>query len=240
MTAKIHPSWATVLDSEFSADYFRDIRQFLQTEIEQKKSIYPYPKHILSAFDFCPFDAVKVVILGQDPYHSHEILDGKISPHAHGLSFSIPSENKKVPPSLQNIYKELRDDLGAENFSIPTHGNLSHWAHQGVLLLNASLTVEAHTPNSHASIGWHRFTDAVIQKISAEKTGVVFLLWGNFARSKKALIDTEKHLVLEAPHPSPFSAHSGFFGCRHFSSTNEYLVQNGQKPIKWGVRVASL
>ena len=217
----IDPSWETVLNEEFQKPYFSDIKKVLVQAIVDKKTIYPEPQNIFQAFNLCPFDKVKVIILGQDPYHGPQ--------QAHGLSFSV-LPGTKVPPSLQNIYKELHTDLGVE---IPQNGYLEPWAKQGVLLLNASLTVEAHRPNSHSKIGWHNFTDSVIQHLSEEKTGLIFLLWGNFARAKKDLIDPTKHIILEAPHPSPFSAHSGFFGCQHFSKTNQQLEKQEQTPIKW-------
>lgn len=209
------------MDHDFSAPYFADLKSFLVSEIQAGKTIYPPAPNIFAAFDYCPFDSVKVVILGQDPYHGPD--------QAHGLSFSV-NPGVRIPPSLKNIYQELETDL-----QIPPaqHGCLTAWADQGVLLLNATLTVEARSPGSHQGHGWEIFTDQVITQLSSKRSGLVFLLWGNFARSKKALIDSQKHSVLEAPHPSPFSAHSGFFGCRHFSKANQYLNKQGQTPINW-------
>lgn len=218
----IHPSWLTPLQDEFQSPYFEDLKKFIQQEKSQH-TIYPPGSKIFAAFDHTPFNDVKVVILGQDPYHGPG--------QANGLSFSV-SEGIKLPPSLKNIFKEIHQDLG---FPIPTSGDLSHWADQGVLMLNAVLTVRHKEAGSHQKRGWENFTDAVIKKISDEREGIVFMLWGNFARSKKTLIDSSKHYMLEAPHPSPFSAHTGFFGCSHFSKTNELLLQNGQKPIDWKI-----
>ncbi|MFA6548127.1 MAG: uracil-DNA glycosylase [Candidatus Magasanikbacteria bacterium] len=217
----IEPEWATILANYFSSERFQKLADFVREEYV-KKSIYPKPQDIFKAFWLTPFSNVQVVILGQDPYHGTD--------QAHGLSFSVP-ETVKVPPSLQNIYKEIASDLGIKK-DFKT-GNLVSWAKQGVLLLNAILTVVANTPASHREKGWEEFTDTVIKTISDKRENVVFMLWGNFARSKKALIDTSKHLVLEAPHPSPFSAHSGFMGCKHFSKCNEYLQKHGKKEIKW-------
>lgn len=230
---KLEPGWKELLEDEFEARYFRMLKQTLVKEINGGEKIFPLPQYIFEAFNQCPLSKTKVVILGQDPYHSlSPTRDGGQIPHAHGMSFSIPRESTKIPPSLKNIYKEIHQDLG---HPIPDHGNLTAWAHQGVLLLNASLTVRAHQANSHADLGWHTFTDHVIEKLSKEKEHLVFLLWGNFARTKKVFISTEKHLVLEAPHPSPFSAHSGFFGCGHFSKTNKYLEENQLEAINWNV-----
>ena len=220
MEVKIEPSWKAALKDEFEKPYFADLSQKVK-EAYLSKAIYPAPKNVFNAFTLCPFDQVKVVILGQDPYHGPG--------QAHGLSFSV-QDDVKIPPSLQNIYKEIKADIGT---SVPESGNLERWAKQGVLLLNATLTVEQSKPGSHQGLGWEQFTDSVIKTISDQKEHVVFLLWGNFARSKAALIDTTKHLVLEAPHPSPFSAHSGFFGCKHFSKTNEYLEKQKLSPIDW-------
>ncbi len=223
---KIESSWKKSLEAEFQKPYFAELRQFLHTEIFNGKTILPPPSQIFSAFDRCPFDKVKVVIIGQDPYHGLN--------QAHGLCFSV-NKNVRIPPSLQNIYKELQDDLGQENFQIPEHGNLESWADRGVLLLNATLTVQKSRPTSHSNKGWETFTDAVISTISDQKENVVFLLWGNFAKSKRALIDTSKHYILTAAHPSPFSAHSGFFGCQHFSQANEFLKEKGIGEIDWSV-----
>lgn len=222
MDVKIEASWKEVLKNEFTKPYFQQIVTFLKTERAAGKTIYPPGNLIFNAFDQTPFDKVRVVILGQDPYHG--------AGQAHGLSFSVPS-NVAPPPSLINIFKEIQADIGT---TMPARfGNLTHWAQQGVLLLNAALTVRANEPASHAKIGWMEFTDAVIQKISDEKQGVVFLLWGRFAQDKQVLIDATKHHVLKAAHPSPFSADKGFFGCKHFSTTNHYLVKQGLPPIDW-------
>ncbi|KKU76683.1 MAG: Uracil-DNA glycosylase 2 [Parcubacteria group bacterium GW2011_GWA2_47_64] len=217
---KIEPSWKEALKDEFEKPYFKDLTEFVRGEYLAKK-VFPPPKFIFNAFELTPFDAVKVVILGQDPYHG----DGQ----AHGLCFSVP-ENIAMPPSLQNIYKEIMSDIEGV---MPQSGNLEHWAKQGVLLLNATLTVQAHTPASHQGKGWEVFTDAAIRTLSEKKEHLVFLLWGTYARKKNELIDFEKHLALEAAHPSPFSAHNGFFGCKHFSQTNAYLRAHGKEEIKW-------
>jgi len=220
MSVKIEKSWKEALKEEFSKPYFKDITEFVRKEYLSAK-VYPPPKFVFNAFELTPFDNVEVVIIGQDPYHG----DGQ----AHGLCFSVP-EDITIPPSLKNIYKEIQDDIGGE---IPKTGNLESWAKQGVLLLNATLTVRAHLAGSHQNKGWETFTDSVIKNISDKKENIVFILWGNYARNKKSLIDTNKHLVLEASHPSPFSAYSGFFGCKHFSKTNEYLKEKGKKEVKW-------
>lgn len=220
MNIKIEASWKEALTEEFEKPYFKELTEFVRGEYLSGK-VFPPPKFIFHAFELCPFDTVKVVILGQDPYHG----DGQ----AHGLSFSVP-EGVHIPPSLQNIYKEMAGDVGG---SIPTHGNLESWAQQGVLLLNATLTVRAHTAGSHQGKGWEEFTDAVIRTLSQKKEHLVFLLWGNYAKKKRELIDSEKHLVLEAAHPSPFSAYNGFFGCKHFSKTNTYLKKHDSEPIYW-------
>lgn len=222
MDVKIHPSWKAVLEKEFRKDYFIQMAFHLKTEKNLGKTIYPPGNLIFNSFNSTPFENVKVVILGQDPYHGIG--------QAHGLSFSVPT-GIKPPPSLVNIFKEIATDLG---INMPTgYGNLSRWAQQGVLLLNAALTVRSGEPFSHAKIGWAEFTDAVIRIISEEKEFVVFLLWGKFAQEKAYLIDQGKHAILKAAHPSPFSADKGFFGCRHFSKTNELLVQHQQHPIDW-------
>ncbi len=220
MDIKIEPSWKEALVEEFEKPYFKELAGFVRGEYLSAK-VFPPPQFIFRAFELCPFDATKVVLLGQDPYHG----DGQ----AHGLCFSVP-EHATVPPSLANIYKEIVNDVGG---TVSTHGNLEHWARQGVLLLNATLTVRAHAAGSHQGKGWEAFTDAVIKKLSDEKEHLIFLLWGNYAKKKNELIDFEKHLVLEAAHPSPFSAHSGFFGCKHFSQTNNYLKKHGKEPIRW-------
>jgi uracil-DNA glycosylase len=221
MDVKIEEGWKNVLKHEFTRPYFLQIVTFLRTEKMAGKTIYPPGSLIFNAFNTTPFDKVKVVLLGQDPYHGKG--------QAHGLSFSV-QDGVPPPPSLVNIFKELHADTGVP---IPQHGNLTHWAQQGVLLLNASLTVRANEPMSHAKSGWAAFTDAVIKKISDQKEQVVFLLWGKFAQEKQVLIDETKHCILKAAHPSPFSANNGFFGCHHFSKTNEYLVSNGIDPIDW-------
>lgn len=217
----IEPEWKEALRAVFTDEKFLKLTDFVRNEYRTKK-VFPRPENIFKAFWLTPFSKVKVVILGQDPYHG--------AGQANGLCFSV-SDGVILPPSLKNIYKEIENDLKSKkNFQ---DGNLEAWARQGVLLLNAILSVVAHTPTSHRNIGWENFTDEVIKKISDERTNVVFILWGNYARSKKSLIDKTKHLILEAPHPSPFSAYTGFFGCRHFSKCNQYLVANKQKEIKW-------
>jgi uracil-DNA glycosylase len=222
MDVQIEPSWKEVLKDEFTKSYFLEIVTFIKTEKALGKTIYPPGPLIFNAFNHTPFDKVKVVILGQDPYHNPG--------QAHGLSFSVPN-GVKPPPSLVNIYKEIQTDIGV---AMPAqYGNLTFWADQGVLLLNAVLTVRANEPASHSKIGWMSFTDAVIKKLSDEKEGIVFLLWGKFAQEKQALIDETKHSILKAAHPSPFSADKGFFGCRHFSKTNELLNKQGLSPINW-------
>ena len=221
MDVKMEDSWKQILGSEFSKTYFQQIVTFLKVERAQNKMIYPPGQLIFNAFNTTPFHKVKVVIIGQDPYHGPG--------QAHGLSFSVPA-GIKPPPSLINIFKELRTDVGMH---IPSTGNLTGWANQGVLLLNAVLTVRAGEPASHAMLGWTEFTNTVIQKLSNERTGIVFLLWGKYAQEKQALIDETKHFVLKAAHPSPFSADKGFFGCRHFSKTNELLAKQGFEPINW-------
>jgi len=222
LSVEIEPSWASVLEDEFQKPYFGELVNFLKNEKQKKKTIYPKGSRIFNAFNSTPFDQVKVVILGQDPYHG--------AGQAMGLSFSVP-RGIRIPPSLRNIYNELNR---SNSFTIPSHGDLSAWADQGVFLLNAVLTVAAGEPRSHAKIGWETFTDAVIQKLSSERSGLVFLLWGNFARQKRKLIDTERHLVLESRHPSPLAGNS-FQGNNHFTDTNNYLVKNGQKPVNWQV-----
>ncbi len=219
---RIEASWKAVLEAEFEQPYFQAIAQFLRTEKEQSKVIYPPGSLIFNAFDSTPFHDVKVVILGQDPYHNPG--------EAMGLCFSVP-KGVRVPPSLVNIYKELHSDL---SLPIPNHGDLSRWTKEGVFLLNAMLTVERNKPQSHHAIGWQTFTDAVIRKLSEQREGLVFMLWGNFARKKKMLIDTQKHLVLEAAHPSPLAGNA-FSGCRHFSKANAYLEANGVQPVNWAV-----
>jgi uracil-DNA glycosylase len=221
MDVQIEPSWKEVLQTEISKSYFEEVAAFLKTEKDQGKIIYPPGSLIFNAFEKTPFTKLKVVLLGQDPYHGKG--------QAMGLSFSVP-KGVRPPPSLINIFKELHEDVGVP---VPATGDLTPWAEQGVMLLNAALTVRAGEPNSHSKIGWHQFTDAVIKKISDEKQGIVFLLWGSFAHQKQELIDQTKHHVLKAAHPSPYSADKGFFGCRHFSKTNDYLAQQKQEAIDW-------
>jgi uracil-DNA glycosylase len=223
MDVRIEEGWKKVLEATFSKPYFENIAAFLKTEKAQGKIIYPPGSLIFNAFEKTPFEKLKVLLLGQDPYHGKG--------QAMGLSFSVP-KGIRQPPSLINIFKELHDDVGV---SIPQTGDLTPWAEQGVMLLNAALTVRAGEPNSHSKIGWHQFTDAVIKKVSDEKEGIVFLLWGAFAHQKQELIDQTKHHVLKAAHPSPYSADKGFFGCKHFSKTNEYLVAQKQDPINWAL-----
>lgn len=220
MEVKIDASWKEVLDTEFEKDYFKNLANFVKDEYKNK-IIYPKAKNIFAAFDATPFKDVKVIILGQDPYHGQN--------QANGLSFSV-SEGIRTPPSLINIYKEIKSDLGKD---IPESGNLERWAHQGVLLLNATLTVEASKPGSHQNKGWETFTDAVVKTLNDKKEHLVFILWGSYAQKKGAHIDREKHLVLESPHPSPFSADRGFFGSRPFSKANAYLIMNDLEPIEW-------
>lgn len=224
MDVQMEEGWKRALQNEFREEYFRDIVQFLKNEKKSGKIIYPPGPQIFNAFNSTPFDRVKLVILGQDPYHGPG--------QAQGLCFSVPA-GIKPPPSLVNIFKEIRTDLGV---TMPDgYGNLGAWTEQGVLLINAALTVRANEPLSHAGIGWMRFTDAVIRLLSEKKEHLVFLLWGKFAQEKQVLIDGSKHLVLKAAHPSPFSADKGFFGCRHFSKANEYLAKNGIDPINWQI-----
>lgn len=219
-TIKIGEQWRKLLADEFDKTYFKSIIEFLKSELSAGKILYPKGSDIFRAFNETPINALKVVIIGQDPYHNPG--------EAMGLSFSVP-KGKKIPPSLRNIFKELYTDLGVE---IPSHGDLSHWASQGVLLLNAMLTVEHKKAGSHKKIGWQDFTDAVIKKISHSQSNVVFLLWGRFAQSKANLIDGTKHCILEAAHPSPL-ARGAFFGNKHFSKTNDYLTKHGKSPIQW-------
>jgi uracil-DNA glycosylase len=219
---KIEATWRNALAEEFNKPYFEELVQTLRQLKTEGKTIYPPGQLIFNAFELTPFDKVRVVILGQDPYHNPG--------EAMGLSFSVPS-GVAIPPSLRNIYKEINDDLG---LPIPNHGELSAWASQGVFLLNAFLTVEKNRAASHRNIGWHTFTDAVIERLSAERDGLVFMLWGNFAREKKSLINIEKHLVLEAAHPSPL-AKGAFFRCKHFSKANAYLSEKQQVEINWAI-----
>lgn len=220
MNVRIDPSWKQVLQPQFTQPYFQKLTKFVKQEYSQK-TIFPPPKHIFRAFDITPFDQVKVVILGQDPYHGPK--------QANGLCFSV-NPQVPFPPSLLNIFKELKSDV---NKPIPQTGDLTHWAKQGVLLLNATLTVVAHQAGSHQKKGWEKFTDATIQQLSQNRQNLVFMLWGRYAQDKGQVIDPDKHLVLKAPHPSPLSAHRGFFGCRHFSQANTYLSLTGQTAIDW-------
>jgi uracil-DNA glycosylase len=217
---RIEKEWLEVLRSEFDKPYFADLKAFLSEEKKHYR-VYPPGNRIFAAFDYTPFSKVKVVILGQDPYHG----DGQ----AHGLCFSVP-DGVTLPPSLVNIYKELSTDLG---IPVPRSGNLENWAKQGVLLLNATLTVRANQAGSHQRRGWENFTDEIIRQLSARHNGLVFILWGSYAQAKETLIDTSKHFILKAVHPSPLSVYRGFFGCRHFSKTNELLSQAGKKPVDW-------
>ena len=221
MTVRIHDSWKAHLAEEFDQPYFKELSEFVRREYEKAK-VYPPPKDIFRAFELCPFDQVKVVILGQDPYHGPR--------QANGLCFSV-HPGVDLPPSLLNIFKEISDDLGTP---LRCSGDLDDWARQGVLLLNATLTVRAHQAGSHQGKGWETFTDAVIRKLNEEREGIVFLLWGRYAMNKAPMIDASKHLILTAPHPSPLSAYRGFFGCKHFSQANAYLVERGKKPVVWG------
>lgn len=221
MNVKIEPSWHTELADEFEKPYFTELTAFVKKEYKDG-TVYPPPKNIFRAFDLCPFEKVKVVILGQDPYHGER--------QANGLAFAV-DERESVPPSLKNIFKEIESDV--EKPLVYTDGDLSRWAEQGVLLLNATLTVRAHAAGSHQDQGWELFTDAAIHALSNKREHLVFMLWGNYAKAKGAHIDRSKHMVLEASHPSPFSASNGFFGCKHFSKANEYLIAHGQSPIDW-------
>lgn len=220
MNVNIEPSWAACLQGEFEQAYFAELAAFVKKEYKSG-TIYPAPKNIFRAFDLCPFEKVKVIILGQDPYHGAR--------QANGLAFAV-DEREAIPPSLKNIFKEIENDIGT---LVHTDGDLSRWAKQGVLLLNATLTVRAGAAGSHQQQGWEQFTDAVIRILSEKREHLVFMLWGNYAKAKGAHIDRTKHLVLEAPHPSPFSAASGFFGCKHFSKANAYLAAHGLEPIDW-------
>jgi uracil-DNA glycosylase len=223
MDVKIEASWKEVLAEEFKKPYFKQIAQHLKTEKDQGKIIYPPGSQIFHAFEATPFDKVKVVIIGQDPYHGPK--------QAHGLSFSV-QQGVATPPSLINIFKELHEDVG---LPIPRHGHLENWAKQGVLLLNASLTVRAGEPMSHAKLGWEKFTNTVIEKVSDLKENIVFVLWGKFAQEKQSLIDDKKHHIIKSAHPSPLSANNGFFGSRPFSKINTFLVKKGIDPIDWAL-----
>lgn len=220
MDVRIEESWKQRLLPEFEKDYFVKLTDFVRAEYACT-TVYPPARLIFNAFDQCPFDAVKVVIIGQDPYHGPG--------QAHGLCFSV-AEGVPNPPSLQNIFKEIQSDLGAP---LPPNGDLTRWARQGVLLLNATLTVQAHQAGSHQRRGWEEFTDAAIRLLAAEREHLVFILWGAYAQKKGAFIDRDRHLVLSSAHPSPLSAYNGFFGNHHFSRANEYLVAHGQSPVVW-------
>ncbi|MBQ3039150.1 MAG: uracil-DNA glycosylase [Alphaproteobacteria bacterium] len=220
MNVKIEQSWKDALSAEFDKDYFIKLTDFVRAEYLSGRAIYPEPKNIFNAFNLCPIEDVKVVIIGQDPYHEPG--------QAHGLCFSVLPPTP-VPPSLVNIYKEIESDLGRKSV---TNGDLTHWARQGVLLLNSTLTVRAHAAASHAGRGWEQFTDAVIRAV-ATRENVVYMLWGSYAQKKAALVNPDKNLVLKSVHPSPLSAYRGFFGCKHFSQANEYLQQHGRAPIEW-------
>lgn len=220
MNVRMEESWKAQLQSEFEQDYFYNLVNFVRSEYATT-TVYPAGSQIFRAFDLSPFDSTKVVILGQDPYHE---------PHqAHGLCFSV-DKGVQFPPSLQNIYKEIRDDIGTV---VSSQGDLSDWARQGVLLLNATLTVRAHQAGSHQNKGWEQFTDAVIHRLAEQREHIVFILWGAYAQRKGAFINKSKHLVLQSPHPSPLSAHRGFFGNKHFSMANRYLQEHGMSPIVW-------
>ena len=220
MEVEIEHSWKKKLQSEFEKPYFKTLTNFIKEEYRTQQ-IFPSANLIFNAFNKCPFHEVKVVIIGQDPYHNIG--------QANGLSFSV-NDGVRIPPSLLNIYKEIKQDLGK---TIPNSGNLERWSHQGVLLLNATLTVRAHNAASHQRKGWEQFTDAVIDILSMECNNIVFMLWGNYAQQKGKSIDANRHLVLKSAHPSPLSAHRGFFGSKHFSITNEYLIEHGKQPIDW-------
>lgn len=220
MTVKIQESWEKELKSEFNQQYFKDLVSFVKLEYQQEV-VYPPGKEIFAALDCCPFDEVKVVILGQDPYHGPN--------QANGLCFSV-SSGVRIPPSLKNIFKEIKSDLNIEK---AVSGDLTDWANQGVLLLNSTLTVRQNSPGSHQNQGWEQFTDSVVKVLSQKRSNLVFLLWGAYAQRKGEVIDDSKHLVLKSPHPSPFSANRGFLGNRHFSRTNEYLISQGLNPISW-------
>ena len=220
MDVKIAPDWKALLAEEFSKPYFEELTRFVKEEYATRR-IYPRGSNIFRAFDKCPLDKLKVVIIGQDPYHGPG--------QAHGLCFSV-AEGVPHPPSLQNIFKEVASDIGTP---IPSSGNLDRWAEQGVLLLNSVLTVREHEAASHAGKGWEQFTDAVVRKIAQEKQGVVYLLWGSYAQRKGAMVDPQRNCILKAVHPSPLSAYRGFLGCKHFSQANDYLISTGQTPINW-------
>ncbi len=225
MAANLPLSWKTYLDPEFEKDHMLQLKTFLDSEKQNGYTMLPKSEEVFNAFNHTPFDAVKIVLLGQDPYHGVG--------QAHGLSFSV-RKGIAIPPSLQNIYKELQTDI--PGFQYPTHGELTQWADQGVLLLNATLTVRLSQAGSHQNKGWEQFTDQAIASLSEHREGLIFMLWGKFAQNKIPLINTNKHHVLIAAHPSPFSAYNGFFGCQHFSKANEILVQQGKSPIDWQIK----
>lgn len=224
MAVDLEPSWFKVLEGEFEKPYMKSLKDFLQQEKQEGFTVFPKGSDIFNAFKHTPFEKVKVVILGQDPYHGVG--------QAHGLSFSV-QKGIVPPPSLKNIYKELADEF--PDFKIPNHGELTAWADQGVLLLNATLTVRAHTAGSHQKRGWEQFTDKVITELSDKRTGLVFILWGNYAKQKEVLIDKSKHFIISSAHPSPFSAYNGFFGSKPFSKTNEILRKQGKEEVNWQV-----
>jgi len=219
----IQNDWMNAISDEFKKPYYKDLYQFIQSEYS-KMTIYPPAEEIFNAFHLTPLSEVKVLLLGQDPYHNVN--------QAHGLSFSVLPQQQEIPPSLQNIYKELQSDCGCY---IPNNGYLKKWADQGVLLLNTVLTVRAHQANSHQGKGWEQFTDAIIQAVNEQDRPIVYFLWGRPAQSKSPMLTNPKHLILKAPHPSPLSAYRGFFGCKHFSQANEFLIKNGEKPIDWQI-----
>ena len=220
MDVKISESWKNLLQEEFDKPYFEELTRFVKSEYSAGQ-VFPAGRNIFRAFDKCPFDRLKVVIIGQDPYHGVG--------QANGLCFSV-DDGVQYPPSLQNIFKEIHDDIGSP---IPSNGNLDRWAEQGVLLLNAVLTVRAHQAASHSGRGWEQFTDAVVRTIAQRKEGVVYMLWGNYAQRKGQIADPERNLILKSVHPSPLSVYRGFFGCKHFSKANDYLIQQGKEPIAW-------
>ena len=220
MEVRIDPQWKALIGAEFEKEYFAELVSFVKQEYATHR-IFPAGRNIFRAFEKCKPDDLKVVIIGQDPYHGVG--------QANGLCFSV-NDGVPFPPSLVNIFQEVKADVGSP---IPTSGNLDRWAEQGVLLLNAVLTVRAHEPASHAGKGWERFTDAVVQAIAQHKQGIVYMLWGNYAQRKAAMVDPQKNCILKSVHPSPLSAHRGFFGCHHFSQANQYLIQTGRTPIVW-------
>ena len=221
MTVKIEESWKKVLQQEFEEEYFKNLTEFVKSEY-QKGTVYPPPKFIFNAFELTPFDKVKVVILGQDPYHGIN--------QANGLAFSV-NNGVAIPPSLINIYKEIESDIGEKTKNVG--GNLENWAKQGILMLNATLTVQAHMAGSHQNKGWEKFTDAVVKILSEQKENLVFILWGSYAQKKGSVIDESKHLIIKSAHPSPLSAYNGFFGSKPFSQTNAYLIFSGKEPVIW-------